>query len=102
MLLIQVEKKVIGYFSSYHLQKAELIRTVDALGVGDSACSAQSVVVLLVAHQCVHAKDGCKWPRIKTQSEKNKQGRKKKVSYLEGGVPLSASNFYHQNTYLKN
>lgn len=65
-----------GYFSSYHLQKAELIRTVDALSVGDGARGAQSVIVLLVAHQRVHAEDGCNWPRRKTQPEK--QTRKKK------------------------
>lgn len=39
--------------------------------------------------------------REEKHHQKNKQGRKKKVSYLEGGVPLSASNLYHQNTCLK-
>lgn len=34
-------------------------RTVDALGVGDGSCGAQSVVVLLVAHQRVHSQDSC-------------------------------------------
>lgn len=37
----------------------DVIRTVDALGVGDGAGGAQSVVILLVAHQRVHSKDGC-------------------------------------------
>lgn len=38
-----------------------MIRTVDALCVGDCACGAQSIVVLLVAHQRVHSKDSCKY-----------------------------------------
>lgn len=36
------------------------MRTVDALCVGDGAGGAQSVIVLLVAHQRVHSKDCCK------------------------------------------
>lgn len=66
------------YFSSCRHQRAELIRTVDALSVCDGARGAQSVVVLLVAHQRVHAEDGCDWPRRNTQ-----KGRKDEVSYLE-------------------
>lgn len=41
-------------------EDAGAVRTVDALRVGDGACGAQSIVVLLVAHQRVHAQDGCK------------------------------------------
>lgn len=51
-------------------QRAELIRTIDAFSVCDGAAGAQSIVVLLVAHQRVHAEDGCDWPRVKTQPEK--------------------------------
>lgn len=36
--------------------------TVDALRVGDGP-TADRVVVLLVAHQCVHPQDGCRTPR---------------------------------------
>lgn len=35
-------------------------RTVDALCVGDGARGAQSIIVLLVAHQRVHSQDRCK------------------------------------------
>lgn len=41
------------------VSRSDIIRTVDALCVGDGACGAQSVVVLLVAHQRVHSEDGC-------------------------------------------
>lgn len=41
-------------------------RTVDALCVGDRSCGAQSIVVLLVAHQCVHSKDSYKYRKTIT------------------------------------
>lgn len=42
--------------------------TVDALGVGDGACGAQSIVVLLVTHQRVHSKDSCKYRKTITMN----------------------------------
>jgi len=45
-------------------------RTVDALRVGDGSRGAQSVVVLLVAHQGVHSQDGCKKRKHHCEHEK--------------------------------
>lgn len=43
---------------------AVCIHTVDAFCVGNLASGVQGIIILLVAHECVHSQDGCEDMRI--------------------------------------
>lgn len=52
---------------------AVCIHTVDAFCVGNLASGVQGIIILLVAHECVHSQDGCEDTRFSLVNDINIQ-----------------------------
>lgn len=48
----------------FSVKCAVCIHTVDAFCVGNLASGVQGIIILFVAHECVHSQDGCEDTRI--------------------------------------